>query len=82
MVRTQVQLTAEQARAVKRLAADRGVSMAEVVRESIDAFLGTQATPGPEELRERARRIVGIVTEGPADVSARHDDYAAEAFDN
>jgi len=39
MIRTQVQLVPEQAEALKRAAADRGVSMAEVVREAIDRFL-------------------------------------------
>ena len=80
MVRTQIRLTPEQARAIKGPAAERGVSMAEVVRESIDAFLGTQTTPSAEELRQRARRIVGVVAHGPTDISARHDDYAAEAL--
>jgi len=37
MVRTQVQLTEEQAAAVRRMAADEGVSMAEVIRQAVEA---------------------------------------------
>ncbi|MFQ6096433.1 MAG: ribbon-helix-helix protein, CopG family [Armatimonadota bacterium] len=33
VVRTQIQLTEAQARAVRRLAAERGVSMAQIVRQ-------------------------------------------------
>ncbi len=79
MVRTQVQLTDEQARAIKRLAAERRVSMAELIRECVDAFLrSTQATP-EAELRARALRAAGALR-GPSDLARRHDDHAAEAF--
>ncbi|MGH2555074.1 MAG: ribbon-helix-helix protein, CopG family, partial [Actinomycetota bacterium] len=33
MIRTQVQLTEEQARQLKRVAAERGVSLAEIIRQ-------------------------------------------------
>jgi len=36
MVRTQIQLTEEQARALKEIAAARGESMAEVIRRAVD----------------------------------------------
>jgi len=36
MVRTQVQLTEEQAKKVKKIAASRGVSMAEVIRDAVE----------------------------------------------
>lgn len=38
MVRTQVQLTEAQIRALKRLETDRGVSMAELIRQSVFSF--------------------------------------------
>jgi len=36
LVRTQIQLTEEQAVKLKRMAAERGVSMAEVIRDAVD----------------------------------------------
>lgn len=39
MVRTQVQLTAEQVRALRRMAAREGVSVAELIRRSVDAWI-------------------------------------------
>ena len=39
MVRTQIQLTEEQARRLKALAAEQGVSMAELIRRSVDTVL-------------------------------------------
>lgn len=46
-VRTQVYLTPEQRERIDRLRADRGLSLAEVVREALDAYL--DAVPDPEE---------------------------------
>ena len=36
MVRTQIQLTDEQARAIKRIASAKGVSVAEVIRRAVE----------------------------------------------
>jgi hypothetical protein len=79
MVRTQVQLTPQQAEAVKRVARERGVSMAEIIRQSVDAYVQTGVSPTPSELRKRALSILGIA-HGPTDLSERHDDYLGEAF--
>ncbi len=81
MVRTQVQLTPEQAVAVKRLAADRGVSIAEIIRQSIDAYVRTGGNPSPADLRRRALLSAGSLRGGPTDLARRHDDYAGEAFE-
>lgn len=80
MVRTQVQLSPAQAEAVKRYAAEQGISMAEVVRRSLEAFLDGCLKPTPEELRRRAMRISGIAQGGPSDIAERHDDYLSEAL--
>jgi hypothetical protein len=37
MVRTQAQLTPQQAEAVKRVPREHGVSLAEIIRQSVDA---------------------------------------------
>lgn len=81
MVRTQIQLSPEQAAAIKRLASERGVSMAEIIRQSIDAFTADAHRPTPDELRRRARGIAGMIPDGPTDMSIRHDDYLAEAYE-
>lgn len=63
-------------RRIRRLAADRGVSIATVIREAVDAF-----APDDETARTaRAERVLtaGIFDSGMADVSERHDDYLAE----
>ena len=81
MVRTQIQLTREQAEAIKREVAERGASMAEIIRLCIDAHLRDVHRPSEEELRRRAASIVGMIKDGPSDMSRRHDDYLAEAYE-
>jgi hypothetical protein len=77
MIRTQVQLAPAQAEALKREAAARGVSMAELVREAVDRYL---AGGGIEPRRQRAIEAVGGFRSGRGDVSADHDRHLAEAF--
>jgi len=81
MKRTQIQLTEEQARKVKRIAAHRGVSMAEVIRDAIEEASRTNRHGVREEKRQRAVEILGKFKSGKRDVSKKHDDYVAEAFE-
>ena len=80
MVRTQIQLTEEQAKKVKKIAAHRGVPMAEVIRDAIDGMIRSNARTIPQERRKRALEIVGKFRSGKSDVSIRHDAYLTEAF--
>jgi hypothetical protein len=80
MVRTQIQLTTEQSEAVRRLARERGVSAAEIIRQSIDRYVRTGGRPSEEEVRRRALEVIGIARNGPGDLSLRHDAYFAEAI--
>jgi hypothetical protein len=80
MVRTQIQLTEEQAVKVKRIAASKGVPMAEVIREAVDAAIRSDTGAASEEVRKRAVGIVGEFRSGKKDVSKKHDTYLAEAF--
>ena len=82
MVRTQVQLTEEQAEAVKRLAADEGVSVAEIIRQSVEARIRQSWRPSDAELRQRARALIGIIKDGPTDMARNHDEYALEAYES
>lgn len=77
MIRTQVQLSDEQSRALKETAAARGISIAEVIRQALDQHLGGEAR---ESRRERAIRAIGGYRSGRHDVSVRHDDDVADAF--
>jgi hypothetical protein len=81
MVRTQIQLTEEQAKKVKKLAAHRGVSMAEVIRGAVEEVIRSDAGAVPEERRRRALGIVGKFRSGKTDVSGEHDAYLTEAFE-
>lgn len=82
MIRTQIQLTAEQADDLRRLAAARGVSMAAVIREAVDAHLAREQGPSWEERVERALAAIGVCDSGLGDLSERHDDYLAEAVES
>lgn len=78
MLRTQIQLEERQAAALKRFAAERGISMAELIRRAVDAML---ASAPEEEVKRRARAAGGAFSSGSRDTSAEHDRYLAAAFD-
>ena len=80
MIRMQIQVTQDQARALKRLAAERGTSQAALAREGIEQVLRLNAPSSEAALRERARAVAGIGASGLDDISERHDDYLAEAY--
>lgn len=78
MIRMQIQLTDEQAAALRRRANARRVSMAAVVREAVDRELAT----GSERSAAwaRALAVVGRYRGDPANVSVEHDAYLDEAY--
>jgi hypothetical protein len=78
MVRTQVQLTTEQAEFLRRTAAAQGVSMAQVIRAYIEEQRN-RAERSREEVKRRALAALGAA-HGPADASIRHDEYAVEGY--
>jgi Arc/MetJ-type ribon-helix-helix transcriptional regulator len=79
MVRTQISLTPEQAEGLGRLARERGVSMATVVREAVDAVLDQEARG---ERWQKALATVGKYRskDGATDVAEKHDKYLAEIY--
>ena len=81
MVRTQIQLTEQQARAVKAIAAAQGISVAEAIRRAIDVMIQSRSAMDTGERRRRALRIVGKFRSGKRDVSKRHDAYLTEAYE-
>jgi predicted transcriptional regulator len=79
MVRTQIQLTEEQAKSLREAAARQGRSMADLVRDGVDLVLGTGAV-SREERRRRALAASGKFHSGFKDIARHHDRYLAEAF--
>lgn len=77
MVRTQIQLTDDQARELKRLAAQRQVSMATLVREAVDQLLSADERAARWE---RALAAVGRFRSDGSDVSTNHDGYLDDAY--
>ena len=80
MVRTQIQLTEDQAKALKRIAQSRHLSVAEVIRKAIDAAIRSSSVIDIEERHKRAMEIVGKFASGKRDVSKKHDLYLTEAY--
>lgn len=80
MIRTQIQLTEEQLERLRRLAAERGISLAELVRQSVDVFVRTQNLVDPEDQRRRALQAAGRFRSGRRDLAGQHDRYLTEAY--
>jgi hypothetical protein len=79
MIRTQIQITSEQAHALKRLAAREGKSVAELIRISLDSMLRAGGVKDREVLRRKAIAAAGKLN-GPEDLAANHDDFLAEGL--
>jgi hypothetical protein len=80
MVRTQVQLTEEQAFLIKKVAMESHISVAEAIRQGIDAFLRSTGPSKQDERLKRALAAAGRFRSGKRDISRRHNTYLAEAF--
>jgi len=82
MIRTQIQLSAEQAKALKRLAQRDGKSVAELIRISVEKMLSSEGGLNPEEQRQKALAAAGCLSTGPRDLAEKHDEYLAEVFES
>jgi len=91
MVRTMIQLTEEQMKALKALAKTRKTSVAKLVRESVTHYVAAaQNEPLMEEKRQRALDFIKKIesgeiqfhdVEGKTDVARNHDKYLNEGND-
>jgi len=80
-VRTQIQLEEEQAALLRRAAADSHVSVAELIRRSVDLYLSSMPHPASrDEQKERAIEAAGRFRSGVTDIGEAHDQYLGEAF--
>jgi hypothetical protein len=80
MVRTRVQLTEEQAAALRTLATARRVSVAELIRGCVDRFLLAGAESHGAEKTRRALAAVGRHRSGRSDVSTHHDQHLDDTY--
>ncbi len=80
MIRTQVQLTPEQAAMLRGLAEREGVSLSEVVRRLVEQTARSISGVSDDERRARALAVAGRFSSGRHDVSAGHDRYLSEAI--
>jgi hypothetical protein len=80
MIRTQIQLTEEQASKVKKMATSKGVPMAEVIRDAVEGLIRSDAQTVSKQRRKRALEIVGKFRSGKKDVSEKHDAYLDKAW--
>ncbi|MFO8032500.1 MAG: ribbon-helix-helix protein, CopG family [Desulfohalobiaceae bacterium] len=78
MVRTQIQLSEEQASLVKSISAEKGISVSEVIRRAIDSM--HTMDHDAHKKRELALEVIGKFSSGTADVSERHDEYLSREF--
>ena len=81
-VRTQVQLTEEQARALKVRARNEERSMADLVRESVSEYLARRPARNRSDLLQRANDLTGRFHSGSTDIAINHDRYLDEAYDS
>jgi uncharacterized protein YgbK (DUF1537 family) len=92
MIRTMVQLTEEQLRALKEIAKARKTSVAKLVRESVSQYVvTTNQEVEREEKRRRALEFINYIEEHPeefrdiegkTDVSIKHDEYFVQAIED
>ena len=80
MVRTQIQLTDDQVRQIKKAAMAKHQSVAELIRQAVDNILKSNAFIDLEERRLRAINITGKFSSGKGNISKKHDDYLSAAF--
>ena len=79
MVRTQIQLTEDQAQKLKALSLSTHESVAALIRKAIDQFIVT-GKPDRSALYRQAGPIVGKYKAKKPDISVAHDRYLEEAF--
>lgn len=80
MVRTQIQLTEAQWETLRRLSDEKGVSVAEIIRRSLDRTLRSTAQDTEDARLVRVMTVIGKYRSGLGDVARDHDRYLDEAY--
>jgi len=81
MLRTQIQITEDQARKLKEISLSRNESVASLVRNAIDRFLVTGKTNRAAQYRQALSLAGKYETEKPY-IAVNHDRYLEEAFES
>lgn len=79
MVRTQIQLTEDQAQKLKEFSLSSNESVASLIRHAIDRFLATGKPDRAAQYRQ-ALALAGRYTASQPDIAVNHDRYLEEAF--
>jgi hypothetical protein len=81
MYRTQIQIREDQPKKLKEMAAEYNVSVAELVRQSIDLLIDQKGNDLTiEERWQQTFSIKGKYASDVTDLSTNHDKYLAEAY--
>jgi hypothetical protein len=81
MLRTQIQITNQQARQLRAWARREGISLSEAIRRCLDKVLPAEAGERAERFA-RAARLVGAFADaqGASDLAEKHDEYLDGAY--
>jgi hypothetical protein len=77
MIRTQISLTEHQMSRLRRVARERNVSVAAVIRDAVERIVPDEDQDRLERQR-RAFGLAGAFASGQRDTAERHDDVLAE----
>lgn len=80
MIRTQIQLTDTQLQRLRQLAASEGVSIATLIRRSIDRYVIESERADREMRKARALAVIGKYASQHTDVSQEHDLHLSEIY--
>lgn len=80
MIRTQIQLTEEQMAGLRLLAAQKKMSVARIIRASVEEMLKSSRIVDIAERRRRAIAAIGCFRSDTGDLSTDHDRHFAEAI--
>jgi hypothetical protein len=79
MIRTQIQLTEDQAQKLKELSRSSDQSVASLIRYAIDRFLST-GKPNRAMQYRQALELAGKYQTPQSDIAVNHDRYLGESF--
>jgi hypothetical protein len=79
MVRTQIQMEEDQIEWLRHKAKEKRMSVSQLIREGVE-FYRTHEEQLPEDKKKKALAAVGRYASGISDISEKHDDYLAKAF--
>lgn len=79
MVRTQIQITEEQAKRLREMALERHESIASLIRRAIDQFF-LSGKRDRSYLFRIAESVVGKYKSDKGDISVKHDQYLDKDF--